>query len=182
MIIWNPEKYLQAWNFVSFAHKTQKMPGSDIPYLNHLGAVAMEAMTTICYGKVIYPDLLIQCAVLHDVIEDTGFGYQDLKKEFGIDVADGVLALTKNTNLPSKQAQMEDSLMRILQQPPEIWMVKMCDRTTNLQVPPKHWDQGKIRSYHQEAMLIWENLHQANEYLSQRLKQKIIDYQQYFQC
>lgn len=150
MEFWNPDIYLKAWNFASVAHQAQRMPGgSNVPYLNHIGAVAMEAMTAICHGKINATDLLIQCAVLHDVIEDTRFSYEDLKKEFGIDVADGVLALTKNKNLASKQAQMEDSLMRIIQQPPEIWMVKMCDRIINLQAPPKHWDQVKIKSYSQ---------------------------------
>jgi len=177
---WNPEIYLKAWNFASIAHQTQLIPSSNVPYLNHIGSVAMEAMMAITYSDNIeHPNLLIQCALLHDVIEDTDISYEEIKKEFSIEVADGVLALTKNKKLSSKQEQMEDSLNRITQQPPEIWMVKMCDRITNLQSPPKQWSQKKIIKYRQEAILIWERLGKANQYLEQRLKDKITEYRQY---
>jgi hypothetical protein len=48
----------------------------------------------------------------------------------GNEIADGVIALSKNTILPSKEEQMKDSIARIKQQPKEVWMVKMCDRST----------------------------------------------------
>lgn len=179
MKYWNPEIYLKAWNFASLAHQSQLMPSSNVPYLNHLGSVAMEAMTAITYSDNIkHPDLLIQCALLHDVIEDTDINYEEIKEEFSLEVAEGVSALTKNQELPTKQEQMSDSLNRIIQQPPEIWMVKMCDRITNLQQPPKHWNREKIIYYRQEAILIWERLGKANQYLAQRLNNKITQYQQ----
>jgi (p)ppGpp synthase/HD superfamily hydrolase len=55
-------------------------------------------------------------------------------------------------------------------------MVKMADRITNLQPPPKHWDQEKILQYKQEARLIHDYLKDANKYLADRLKQKIGSY------
>lgn len=55
----------------------------------------------------------------------------------------------------------------------------MCDRITNLQPPPKHWNQQKIIKYRQEAILIWQRLGKANQYLAQRLDYKITQYQQY---
>lgn len=188
MNIWNPDEYTKAWNFASIAHHGQVVPGSDIPYINHIGNVAMEAMTACCAAdpcgiassdNINKPNLLIQCALLHDVIEDTDVTYQQIKDKFGVEVAEGVLALSKNKNLPSKLEQMNDSINRIQQQPPEIWMVKLSDRITNLQPPPKHWHQQKINNYRQEAILIAEKLGKANQYLAERLKQKIIDYGQY---
>ena len=180
MKYWDPEIYLKAWNFASVAHQRQLMPGSKVPYLNHIGSVAMEGMRAICeVDDIDHPDLLIQCCLLHDVIEDAGVSYETLTQEFDVSVADGVLALTKNKKLPSKQAQMEDSLSRIMEQPMEIWMVKMCDRISNLQLPPSHWNKEKISSYCQEAILILDKLGKANQYLAQRLKNKITDYQRY---
>jgi (p)ppGpp synthase/HD superfamily hydrolase len=44
-------------------------------------------------------DLAIKCAFLHDTIEDTDFPIEDLEKEYGKEVKEGVLALTKNTEL-----------------------------------------------------------------------------------
>ena len=74
---------------------------------------------------------------------------------------------------------MLDSLVRIQKQPLEISMVKMADRITNLQPPPAHWTKDKIRNYRDEAQLILETLGTKNEYLAQRLKEKIDNYQQY---
>jgi (p)ppGpp synthase/HD superfamily hydrolase len=74
---------------------------------------------------------------------------------------------------------MLDSISRIKNQPIEIWMVKLCDRITNLQAPPIHWDKNKIIQYQSEARLILNQLSEANHFLATRLKNKIIAYEQY---
>lgn len=176
-LIWNPDKYMSAWNFASHAHQGQTMPGSEIAYINHIGNVAMEAMTAVALSTNIkYPDLLVQCALLHDVIEDTDCTFDEIETLFGTAVANGVQALSKNPDYPTKSAKMADSLARIKAQPHEIWMVKLADRITNLQPPPKHWDQQKIAYYRIEANLILEALGSANPYLANRLQQKIDRY------
>ncbi len=179
MNIWDQEKYLKAWNFASDIHNGQKIPGSDIPYINHLGLVAMEATAAIASNEIEHPNILVLCALLHDSIEDTSTTYEDIKNSFGIEIAEGVLSLTKNTELPSKLEQMEDSISRIKRQPKEVWMVKLCDRITNLQPPPKHWDKAKIAKYQNEARLILEQLGEANQLLADRLKRKIDAYGKY---
>lgn len=179
MNIWDQDKYLKAWNYASAIHKGQKLPGSDIPYINHLGLVAMEATAAIAKGGIQKPNILTLCALLHDSIEDTSTTYQDIIKIFGIKIADGVLSLTKNADLPSKSEQMKDSINRIMRQPKEVWMVKICDRITNLQPPPQHWQKEKIQNYRAEAKTIHRLLGSANEYLGKRLAIKIKDYQQY---
>ncbi len=176
---WDQDKYVEAWNFVSNIHNVQKLPGSDIPYINHLGLVAMEAMTTVANNDVKNPNALVLCALLHDSIEDTAATYETIQKAFGADIADGVLSLTKDTRLPSKIEQMQDSICRIKKQPKEIWMVKLCDRITNLQTPPKHWDKEKIAKYLDEARYILDQLGAASEFLAERLKIKIAAYEQY---
>ena len=177
---WNQDKYIKAWNFASNVHNGQLLPASTIPYINHIGLVAMEAMNSVANNDEIKnPDLLVICALLHDTIEDTNTTFEDVKSKFGLDVANGVLALSKNTELSSKQEQMKDSLERIKMEPIEIWMVKLCDRITNLQPPPSHWDKAKITRYKNEASLILNELGEANNYLAQRLNNKIKEYQQY---
>ena len=116
-------------------------------------------------------------------LEDPGIKYDNLKDEFGIRVADGVHALTKDESIGSdlskqerKKLQMTDSLERIKKQPKEVWMVKLADRITNLQPPPLHWDQEKISNYKQEAKLIYDNLKDASKFLADRLKEKIDNY------
>lgn len=180
MLIWNQDNYIKAWNYASSVHNGQLIPGSELPYINHLGLVTMETMSGITSSEdIASPDLAVLCALLHDSIEDTDCTFEDIKNEFGSDVANGVMALTKNTDLPSKEEQMLDSLERIQDQPKEVCMVKLSDRITNLQPPPKHWDKAKITKYRSEAILILEVLGSANDYLAERLRMKIENYAQY---
>lgn len=179
MKIWNQDNYQKAWNFASRIHNNQTLPGSEIPYINHLGLVAMEAMAAVAHGAIENPDLLVQCALLHDAIEDTATTFDDILESFSREVADGVLALTKNDKLTTKREQMIDSIQRIKKQPREVWMVKLCDRITNLQAPPAHWDKNKIASYQNEAQLIVDELGGASVFLSKRLSVKILDYVQF---
>ncbi|MBF0121133.1 MAG: bifunctional (p)ppGpp synthetase/guanosine-3',5'-bis(diphosphate) 3'-pyrophosphohydrolase [Desulfobacterales bacterium] len=170
MKIWSPDLYIKAWNFACSAHLGQKVPGTDLPYVNHIANVSMEVMTAIAYESDIdNPDLAVQSALLHDTLEDTKVCYNKIKSIFGEDVAKGVLALTKDKNLSKKADQMKDSLNRILQQPKEIWMVKLADRITNLQPPPNYWSKEKIVQYHKEAIEIFDTLRLANKILEQRL-------------
>lgn len=179
---WSPDKYTHALHFAAHAHHGQKVPGSDMPYLAHVCNVAMEVMTAIASADdgVAYPDLAVQCALLHDVIEDAGVSYENVEALFGAAVADGVAALSKEEGLGSKSERMADSLRRIKTQPREIWMVKLADRITNLQPPPHYWKEPKIRDYHAEAVSIHEALGSAHEALAQRLSFKIEEYKQYF--
>lgn len=180
--MWSAELYLAAWNYAAQVHGSQKIPGTELPYVVHVGAVAMEVVNALAQSsraassRVDKPDLAVQCALLHDVIEDTPAEYADVAARFGVAVADGVLALTKETTLPSKTAQMADSLARIRQQPQEVWMVKLADRITNLQPPPHYWDNAKIAAYRVEAGTILDALGEADEWLAERLRRKIAGY------
>jgi len=180
MKLWSPELYLKAWNFASYHHKDQKVPGTDLPYINHVGSVTMEIMSAIVQSNSVNdPDLAMQCALLHDVIEDAEIKYEKIKDEFGSAVADGVEALSKNKELPIKSERMRDSLEKIKKQPPEIWMVKLADRITNLKPPPYYWTKHEIKQYRNEAIEIHEALKGANDVLSSRLSYKIEQYKKY---
>lgn len=170
------DKYLKALNFAAKVHGEQKTP-YGVPYIAHLSAVAMEIIHACEESKIETEkaDLAISIALLHDTIEDTNITYDDIYNEFGAEIAEGVDALSKNSNLP-KKAQMEDSINRLLTQPYEIQMVKLADRITNMQKPPKSWDNLKILNYHREAKFIYSCLKNCNIYLSKRLEEKINNY------
>lgn len=180
---WDPEIFKKAWNFATLAHHGQTYggsePGMKIDYINHIGSVAMEVIWALDASPDYDANLAVQCALLHDAIEDTKYSYDDIQQQFGTEVADGVMALTKNDDLPTKEAKMQDSLSRIKQQPKEIWMVKMADRITNLYHPPYYWTDEKKLAYQQEAMLIYEALQESSEKLAQRLWQKIQEYDRF---
>lgn len=178
---WHPEIYVKAWQFAARAHLGQTYggpePGLNIEYINHVGSVAMEIVHAVGHTEQYDVVLAIQCALLHDTLEDTDTTYELLAERFGEPTAAGVLALTKNKELPTKREQMLDSLSRIRRQPHEVWMVKMADRISNLYHPPYYWETGKMVAYREEAILIYRELNEAHAGLAQRLLEKIEAYQ-----
>ena len=173
------DAYDVAWQFAAKAHAGQKLPGSNLPYLTHIGWVVGEILISLQHETVSDPKLAIQCAILHDVIEDTSIGYQDLKEKFGSVVSNGVSALTKNMALPKNQRVM-DSLERVLSQPNEVGMVKLADRISNLRTPPSFWAPLKINEYIEESNNIIEKLENTSTYLSERIKVKLKEYRDKF--
>ncbi len=174
-ISWSQEQYIKAFQFAAAAHLGQTVANGDLPYVTHVSLVSMEVIAALTVEDGRDGDLAVQCALLHDVIEDTAVTYEGVAQEFGAAVADGVLALSKDKRLP-KDLTMPDSLRRICQQPREIWMVKLADRITNLQVPPPHWSSDDIRRYRDEAILILDALQDASDLLAARLRDKITAY------
>lgn len=172
------ETYIKALHFAALAHQGQKYPGTELPYLVHLNMVSMEIMASLHTELDADGNLAVSCALLHDVIEDTGTSVTVIRSEFGDAVTDGVLALSKNPHL-EKHLRMTDSLERIRRQPREVWMVKLADRISNLSDPPHYWTCEKILKYRNESVTIYNSLKEASLFLSQRLKQKIEDYQKF---
>lgn len=178
--MFSQENYIEILNFAAIAHGEQKTP-KGLPYLAHITCVAMEVINACEKSKLDEKktNLAISCALLHDVIEDTNISYDELYVKFGEEIANGVEALTKDKTLSSKQEQMRDSIERLLTQSYEVQMVKLADRITNLTIPPKHWDNEKIKAYQKEASFILSCLGNSNIYLAQRLKEKIVEYKKY---
>ena len=169
------QSWLAAWSFAARAHCAQKFPGTDLPYLVHIGAVSMEILVAHQQLPFARPELAVQCALLHDTLEDTPTEESELVSRFGADVAAGVRALTKNAALAKSEA-MADSLRRIREQPVEVWAVKLADRISNLGPPPPHWTAEKITSYAKEARTILDALGDAHDPLARRLAERIAQY------
>ena len=118
---WSQDNYTQAYRFAAQAHLGQKVPGTDLPYIMHLSFVSMEVIAALGVELGRDGNLAVQCALLHDVIEDTDVTFDQVEAAFGQAVAHGVLALSKDATI-EKSRQMQDSLRRIQQQPREVWM------------------------------------------------------------
>ncbi|WP_108868733.1 HD domain-containing protein [Aquimarina aquimarini] len=170
------ELYQKAMKFAGEKHKDQKYPGTNINYLLHISNVAMEVLLAHTSENNFDINFAIQAAILHDTIEDTNTNFEEIKNEFGERIAKAVAALSKDKTLSTKEEQMTDSLNRINQLEKEVGIVKLADRISNLQGPPKHWSKEKIIRYHTEAKAISKSLKDKNEYLNNRLEQKIDEY------
>lgn len=179
-MMWNQDLYQKTILFATKVHGRQKVPGSELPYLLHLSNVCAETLAAMMTENNPNYDInfAMQCALLHDTIEDTPITFEDIEMHFGKKVAIAVLALTKNEKLP-KAERMKASLRRIKVHSDEARIVKMADRITNLQKPPKHWDKEKKRKYWEEAKIILEELRGVNEAIEERLRKKIERYKQW---
>ena len=174
----SPERYVAALELAAMKHAAQKVPGTDLPYLVHVVTVAAELIAS--FGTTqLDEDLAVQCGLLHDTIEDTGTTRDEIATKFGEAVAAGVSALSKDASLPKAEA-MADSLRRIREQPPEVWMVKLADRITNLSEPPHYWTRDKRIAYRDEAIVIADALGSASPALDRRIRGRITDYARFF--
>lgn len=173
-------KYQKAIFFAAKKHadKSQLIPGTNLPYVVHLSNVAMEILIAAQNTEKFDSEFAVQVALLHDVLEDTKTTFEELVYVFGREIAQAVLALTKDSKI-SKENRMDDSLIRIKEMQKEVWAVKLADRITNLQKPPEYWNFEKIKEYQKQAVLIHSSLKSGNEYLEKRLWKNVLDYLKY---
>jgi len=87
------ENIRRAYEFSETAHQGQKRASGE-PYINHCLAVA-----TILSELVTSP-VMIMAALLHDTVEDTKASSEDIRANFGDEVAKLVDGVTKLINLP----------------------------------------------------------------------------------
>jgi (p)ppGpp synthase/HD superfamily hydrolase len=171
--MWNPDLFHETLHFAAAAHEGQFVHGQNYSYIVHLIGVCMEALRAAMLEPADM-NLLMQCSLLHDTIEDTPISLNILSDRFGNEVAEGVLALTRQEG-----ESTSDYLKKIVLQKKEIWMVKLADRIWNMNEPPEHWDRNKRTAYREEAKEILETLKKGSPYLAARLSDKIYAYGRY---
>jgi (p)ppGpp synthase/HD superfamily hydrolase len=177
-VTWSRDGYVRALRLAAHWHREQRVPGTELPYLVHVVTVCAEVQRALVDEPTERPDLAVQAALLHDILEDTELTAPDLVAEVGAEVATAVLALSKDPALP-KELRMADSLARIAAQPREVALVKLADRITNLAPPPLGWSRAKCAEYSAEAEVILAQLGAASPLLAARLRERIAAYATY---
>lgn len=87
------EFIIQAYQYAEEAHKTQKRVSGE-PYISHCVAVA------IILAELRVQPVVVAAGLLHDTVEDTSVTLQDIRRDFGDEVASLVDGVTKLTHLP----------------------------------------------------------------------------------
>lgn len=173
------ELYQKAMKFAGEKHSHQTVPGTESNYLLHISNVAMEILISNMILNDFDLNYTIQVGILHDTLEDTETTFEEISNLFGLEIARGVLALTKDKSIGIKRERMSDSLKRINAERKEIGIIKLADRITNLQEPPKNWSLEKVKNYYEESKLISVELKGKNQYLNDRLQSRIDNYLKY---
>lgn len=112
------------------AHKDQRRKSGE-PYIFHPIAVAKIVANELGLGAT-----SIACALLHDVIEDSDYTYEDIEKIFGKKAADIVNGLTKisvmNNQNVSVQSENYRKLLLTLSDDFRVILIKIADRLHNM--------------------------------------------------
>lgn len=83
----------RAFEFAERAHEGQKRASGE-PYINHCIAVAQ------ILADLRVPAVVVAAGLLHDSVEDTPVGIEDIEREFGEEIAKLVDGVTKLDTLP----------------------------------------------------------------------------------
>lgn len=121
---------IKACELATDAHKDQKRESGE-PYITHpidvatiLADMGMDTSTIVA-------------GVLHDVIEDTHYSYEDLKNAFNVEIANIVQGVTKlgEIEYKTKEEQQADNVRKMLlamSNDIRVIIVKLADRLHNL--------------------------------------------------
>jgi len=119
-----------AFEMATHAHKTMRRKSGE-PYILHPIAVAM-----ICVEEIGLGVRSTICALLHDTIEDTDLTLEDVKNEFGNEIAKIVDGLTKISGVmdanSSQQAENFKKILLTLTDDPRVILIKLADRLHNM--------------------------------------------------
>jgi hypothetical protein len=136
----------KALAFAAEAHRNHRRKGaSQEPYINHL----IEVVDLVASVEDADVEVLI-AALLHDVLEDTGTGYDELAAAFGERVARIVQENSDDMTLP-KAERRRARLAGIGKKSREARLVKFADVNSNLRAiaisPPAGWPNDRRFGY-----------------------------------
>ena len=165
----NVEKIRSAYECAAAAHEGQKRKNGD-PYIIHPLSVAEIIVEmgldtdSICAG------------LLHDCIEDTSFGYDEIAQMFGTTVADLVDGVTRlgQIRYSKEQEQMEDLRKMLIAMAKDIRviLIKLADLLHNMRTI-QFMSEAKQRSKSLETMEIYAPI--AHRLGMQRIKWELED-------
>lgn len=127
---YDKELITRAFNRCVEAHSDQKRASGE-PFYMHPIAVAKIVLTLGMDSES------IAAALLHDVVEDTVSTYEDIKSEFGQNVADLVDGVTKLGKIPleSKENEQAENIRKMfiaMSRDIRVIIIKLADRLHNM--------------------------------------------------
>jgi len=142
----NDDKKLirSAFDTAVHAHRNQRRKSGE-PYIYHPIGVAKIVAQEIGLDAT-----SIAAALLHDVVEDTEYSFEDIEKLFGSDIRKIVEGLTKISKLSkennvSLQAENFRKLLLTLNDDIRVIIIKIADRLHNMQTLDAMPDEKQIK-------------------------------------
>jgi (p)ppGpp synthase/HD superfamily hydrolase len=117
----------RAIGFAARAHNGQQRKTGDVPYIAHPVAVAMILQQMGCDQAVVVAGLL------HDTVEDTPVTLQEIRRQFGDEVADIVAGCTELPKGKNKwEARKRQMIASLRDAPLAVKLVSAADKYHNL--------------------------------------------------
>jgi guanosine-3',5'-bis(diphosphate) 3'-pyrophosphohydrolase len=159
---------LKATEFAAHKHRNQRRKDADAsPYINHPIALA----NVLCNEGGVSEPAILAAALLHDTLEDTDTDYEELRGQFGEEIADIVVEVT-DTKWLSKEARKRLQISKASHSSMQGRAVKIADKICNLRdilgSPPADWSLERRQKYFDWAKQVVDGVRGANPELEQR--------------
>lgn len=159
---------LQALEFAARKHRDQRRKDAGAsPYINHPIALANVLHAE---GGIDDP-VVLAAALLHDTIEDTETTWDELRGEFGDEIADIVLELT-DTKWIGMKTRKRLQVQRAPGSSKRAKLVELADKICNLRdilaSPPRGWSNERKQEYFDWAKEVVDRVRGTNAKLERR--------------
>jgi guanosine-3',5'-bis(diphosphate) 3'-pyrophosphohydrolase len=159
---------LKATEFAAHKHRDQRRKDAGAsPYINHPISLA----NVLCNEGGITDPVILAAALLHDTLEDTETDYEELRGQFGEDIADVVVEVT-DTKWLSKEARKRLQVSKASHSSARARAVKIADKICNLRdilgSPPANWSLQRKQKYFDWAKQVVDGVRGAYPELEQR--------------
>jgi guanosine-3',5'-bis(diphosphate) 3'-pyrophosphohydrolase len=162
---------LKAAQFAAHKHKNQRRKdASASPYINHPLALA----STLREEGRVEDATVLAAALLHDTIEDTETDYEELRGQFGEEVAEIVAEVT-DTKWLKKASRKRLQISKAARASSGAKLVKLADKISNLRdiiaSPPADWSVERKREYFDWAKKVVDQVRGENARLERKFDQ-----------
>jgi (p)ppGpp synthase/HD superfamily hydrolase len=161
----------KALRFATIAHRGQKRKYIDMEYIKH-PVETCNLLHEYTDGDI--KDEILCAALLHDVVEDTDYGLDDIGSEFNPEVVSLVYELTTIKKDQKKVGKKKYLLDKMNNMSEDALTIKLADRLSNIgdlvaeEVPAEF-----VKKYVEETKFLMTQLKRTLTPLQKRLRNRI---------
>jgi hypothetical protein len=160
---------IRTTNYAATKHGHQLRKATRLPYITHPIGVANQLVDAGVEDVAV-----LQAALLHDVVEDTGTSIDEVEQTFGSAVAEIVAQVTDDKTL-SKTERKRHQIEHAKHCSKEAKLVKLSDKLNNLRDLTAHvpltWTLERAQGYFVWSKFVVEGMRGTNSVLEAQLEE-----------